>query len=62
MAQYCGGLDQRIAGVVASGSVGPFSETITQRGCLGGDGIVPDILNWFESADIVALHSPKIFL
>ncbi len=62
LAQYCGGLDERIAGVVASGSVGPFSQTITQRGCLGGDGIIPDILNWFESADIVALHSPRIFL
>ncbi len=62
LAQYCGGLDERIAGVVASGSVGPFSQTITQRGCLGFDGFVPDILNWFESSDIVALHAPRLFL
>jgi len=62
LAQYCGAIDERISGVIASGSVGRLSETISQRGCSGGDGIVPDFLKWFEAADLVALHAPRTFI
>ena len=62
LAQYCGAIDERISGVIASGSVGRLSETISQRGCSGGDGIVPDFLKWFEAADLVALHAPRMFI
>ena len=62
LAQYCGAIDKRIAGVIASGSVGQLSETISQRGCEGGDGIVPEFLKWFESADLAAMHAPRLFI
>ena len=63
LAQYCGALDERIAGVIASGSVGPLRKTISQRGgCSDGDGVIPGFLNWLESADIAALHAPRLFI
>ena len=62
LAQYCGAIDKRISGVMASGSVGQIQSTILQRGSPGGEGVVPEMLKWFESADVLAMHSPRPFV
>jgi len=55
-------LDPRISGVVASGSVGPIRKTIGARAAGGGDGIVPEFLNWFDSSDLAALVAPRPYV
>ncbi|MEQ9490055.1 MAG: hypothetical protein RIM72_13795 [Alphaproteobacteria bacterium] len=62
LAQFAAALDTRIGGVLASGSVGPIRETLGGRGAGGGDGIVPGILNWFETQDLIALVAPRVFV
>lgn len=62
LAQYAAALDTRLAGVLASGSVGPVRDTIGARGTGGGDGIVPGLLNWFETQDMIALVAPRKFI
>ena len=62
LAQYCGALDQRIAGVMASGSVGYFEKTIARRGVSSGVSVVPGILNWFEASDVISLIAPRSFI
>ena len=62
LAQYCGALDQRIAGVMASGSVGYFENTIAKRGVSSGLSVVPGILNWFEASDVISLIAPRSFI
>ena len=59
LAQYCGALDTRIAGVMASGSVGYIEQTIAKRGAAGGLSVVPGILNWFEASDVISLIAPR---
>lgn len=62
LAQFAAALDTRIAGVLASGSVGPIRETIAARGAGGGDGIVPGLLNYFDTPDLIALVAPRPFV
>ena len=62
LAQYCAALDPRIAGIVASGSVGYFKNTITKRGVASGLSVVPGILNWFEASDLISLIAPRSFI
>ncbi len=62
LAQYASAIDTRIQGVMASGSVGSIKETIGSRGSSGGDGIIPGILKWMDSADIMALNAPRPFV
>ena len=62
LAQYAAALDQRIKVTLASGSVGPIRETIGLRGCGGGDGIIPGLLKWFDTDDIISLISPRVFI
>jgi hypothetical protein len=62
LAQFAAALDERITGVLASGSVGPIRETHGIRGNSSGDGIVPGILNWFETEDIISLIAPRLFI
>lgn len=62
LAQYCAALDPRIAGIVASGSVGYFKNTITKRGAASGLSVVPGILNWFEASDLISLIAPRSFI
>ncbi len=62
LAQYAAALDVRIRGVLASGSVGPVRQTIGARGAGGGDGIVPGLLNWFDTPDLIALVAPRVFV
>ncbi|MEM8970681.1 MAG: alpha/beta hydrolase family protein [Pseudomonadota bacterium] len=62
LAQFAAALDTRIAGILASGSVGPICETLAARGAGGGDGIVPGLLNYFDTADLIALVAPRPFV
>ena len=62
LAQYAAALDPRISGVLASGSIGPVRQAIAARGSGGGDGIVPGLLNWFDSADLIAMVAPCAFV
>ena len=32
------------------------------KGSPGGEGVVPEMLKWFESADVLAMHSPRPFV
>jgi len=62
LAQYATAFDTRIKGVLASGSVGPIIETLGSRGQDSGEGIVPGFLEWFDSADLIALIGPRPFV
>ena len=62
LAQYCGALDPRIAGVMASGSVGFIEKTSAKRGVASGLSVVPGILNWFEASDVISLIAPRSFI
>ncbi len=60
--QYTAALDKRIKGTLASGSVGPIRQTIGARGCGSGEGIVPGLLEWFDTKDIISLIAPRLFI
>ena len=62
LAQYAAALDDRIQGTLASGSVGPIRETIGMRGAGGGDGIVPGLLKWLDTKDLIGLIAPRRFV
>jgi len=62
LVQYAAALDVRIKGVLASGSVGPIRETVGARGVDGGDSIIPALLNWLDTEDIIALIAPRSFV
>ena len=62
LVQYAAALDSRIKGVLASGSVGPIRETVGARGVGGGDSIIPGLLNWLDTKDIIALIAPRSFV
>ena len=62
LVQFAAALDIRVNGVLASGSVGPIRETIGARGASGGDSIIPDLLNWLDTEDILALIAPRSFV
>lgn len=61
-ALYAAALDTRIAGVVCSGSVGRYRDTVGNRRTPNGEIIVPDLLNWLEAEDLVALCAPRPFI
>ena len=62
LVQFAAALDIRVKGVLASGSVGPIRETIGARGAGGGDSIIPGLLNWLDTEDIIALIAPRSFV
>ena len=62
LVQFTAALDIRVKGALASGSVGPIRETIGARGASGGDGIIPGLLNWLDTEDILALIAPRSFV
>ena len=49
-------------GTLASGSVGPVRQTIGARGNGSGDGIIPGLLEWFDTKDIISLIAPRLFI
>ena len=62
LVQFAAAMDIRVKGVLASGSVGPIRETIGARGASGGDSIIPGLLNWLDTEDIIALIAPRSFV
>jgi len=61
-ALFAGALDARIKGVVCSGSVGRYQDTAGKRRSPNGELIVPDLLNWLEAEDLIALCAPRPFI
>lgn len=61
-AVHLAALDERIAGVLASGCLGFIRDTIARRRDGGGQNVIPSILKWLEMDDIVALVAPRPFL
>ena len=61
-AVHAAALDERIAGVVASGCVGFIRDTIARRRDGGGQNVIPGILKWLEMDGVVALTAPRPFL
>ena len=62
LSQFAAALDTRIAATLASGSVGPFRETIAARGAGGGEAIIPGLLKYFDTHDLIALIAPRRFV
>lgn len=62
LVQFAAALDTRITGVLSSGAVGSIRQTIGARGAGGGDGIIPGLLNWLDTEDIIALIAPRSFV
>jgi dienelactone hydrolase len=61
-ALFAAALDPRIAGVLACGCLGFIRNTIGKRRDSEGQGVIPGILNWMETADIVGLIAPRPFV
>jgi len=60
-ALFAAAMDTRIAGTLISGSLGRVADTIIRRRADGGEGIVPGMLDWFETEDVVAMIAPRPF-
>ena len=58
-ALYSAVVDKRIAGTIATGCIGYIRETIAVRGDNEGQNVIPGILNWFETDNILALVAPR---
>ena len=55
-------LDERITGVLCSGSIGRFRDTVGGRRTEGGELVIPGLINWLEAEDIAALIAPRPFV
>lgn len=61
-AVYAAALDPRIASVLANGCVGFIRDTIGRRGDASGQNVVPGILKWLETDDVLGLIAPRPIL
>lgn len=61
-AVYASAIDDRIKGVVASGCIGPITETLLKRKNPEGDAILPGFLKWFDYHDLLCLCAPRPFI
>lgn len=61
-ALFASAMDERIAGVIASGCIGFIRDTLLTRGDSEGQNVVPGILRWFELDAVVALIAPRPFI
>lgn len=61
-ALYAAALDTRIAGVLASGCIGFVRDTIARRRDDSAQNVVPGLLNWLETDDVVGLVAPRPLL
>tara|TARA_B100001093_G_scaffold516616_1_gene595834 strand:+ start:4095 stop:5291 length:1197 start_codon:yes stop_codon:yes gene_type:complete len=61
-ALFASAMDERIAGVIASGCIGFIRDTLLTRGDPEGQNVVPGILRWFELDAVVALVAPRPFI
>jgi dienelactone hydrolase len=59
MAVHAAALDGRLKAVIASGCLGPITDTLLTRRDGAGQNTIPGQLNWFELSDVVALCAPR---
>lgn len=59
VAVHAAALDDRLKAVIASGCLGPITDTLLTRRDRAGQNIIPGQLNWFELSDVVALCAPR---
>jgi len=62
VALYAAALDERIAGGLISGSLGFVRETFGARGDCSGQNVIPNLLQWMETDDVLALCAPRPIL
>ncbi len=62
VAVHAAALDERVKAVIASGCLGPITDTLLTRRDGAGQNVIPGQLNWFELADVVALCAPRPLL
>lgn len=62
VAMYAAAMDERIGAVLACGCVGFIRDTIGRRRDDQGQNVVPGILQWMETADVVGLVAPRPFV
>ena len=61
-AMHAAALDPRIAAVLACGCLGFIRDTFGRRRDDSGAAVIPGVLNWMESADVVGLIAPRPFV
>lgn len=61
-ALHAAALDTRVAGVLASGCIGFVRDTIARRRDDSAQNVVPGLLNWLETDDIIGLVAPRPLL
>lgn len=62
VAVHAAALDERIKAVIASGCLGPITDTLLTRRDGAGQNIIPGQLNWFELSDVIGLCAPRPLL
>jgi len=61
-ALHAAALDERLKAVIASGCLGPITDTLLTRRDGAGQNVIPGQLNWFELSDVVGLCAPRPLL
>lgn len=59
VAIHAAALDDRLKAVIASGCLGPITDTLLTRRDRAGQNVIPGQLKWFELSDVVALCAPR---
>jgi dienelactone hydrolase len=62
VALYAAAMDERIGAVLASACVGFIRKTIARRRDDSAQNVIPGILNWLETDDVVGLVAPRPLL
>ncbi len=62
VAVHAAALDERLKAVIASGCLGPITDTLLTRRDGAGQNVIPGQLNWFELADVIGLCAPRPLL
>lgn len=62
VAVYTAAVDPRVRAAFCSGCLGPIRKGVGRRRNPGGAAVVPGILNWMDTADVVALSAPRPFI
>ena len=62
VAMYAAAMDERIGAVMACGCVGFIRDTIGRRRDDQGQNVIPGILKWMETPDIIGLVAPRPFV
>lgn len=61
VALYAGAIDERIRAIIASGCIGFIRETDGKRST-SGEIVIPGMLQWLETDDVVRLCAPRPFI